>query len=258
MKGFRQGIYLVPNLLTTGNLFSGFYAIVAVFNANYLHAALAILIAMAFDFLDGKSARLTKTTSRFGVEYDSLADLVSFGVAPGILIYSWALSHFGRAGWVAAFLFVVCGALRLARFNVQSGSGESKYFLGLPIPAAAGVIASLVVLDLHILRLGSEIKPFLILGFIYGLAFLMVSTFRYRSFKDFHLGNRKPFHVLVSAVLGIIVLAAAPQVMLFALFAGYALSGPAEQLSARVIRRIMRRPESTPGSTSSTGPRSDA
>ncbi|HEY5594245.1 MAG TPA: CDP-diacylglycerol--serine O-phosphatidyltransferase, partial [Nitrospiria bacterium] len=187
MRDYRRGIYLIPNLLTTGNLFSGYYAIIAVFNANYLYAAMAILLAMAFDVLDGKSARLTKSTSRFGVEYDSLADLVSFGVAPGLLIYSWALSSYGRIGWIAAFLYVVCGALRLARFNVQVGSVESKHFVGLPIPAAAGVIASLVVLDQHILQMGTEIKPLLILGFIYVLAFLMVSSFRYRSFKDFHL-----------------------------------------------------------------------
>lgn len=258
MRDLKRGIYLIPNLLTTGNLFSGFYSIVAVFSANYFHAALAILIAMAFDFLDGKSARLTKTTSRFGVEYDSLADMVSFGVAPGILIYSWALTHFGRAGWVAAFLFVVCGALRLARFNVQAASVESKYFSGLPIPAAAGVIASLVVLDLHILRMGSEIKPFLILGFIYVLAFLMVSTFRYRSFKDFHLRNRKPFSVLVSAILGLIVLAAAPQIMLFAFFAGYAISGPAEQVSGKLFRRILKRPDPIQGHAPPTASRSDS
>lgn len=242
MKSYRRGIYLVPNLLTTGNLFSGFYSLIAVFNADYLLAAMAILVAMAFDILDGKSARLTKTTSRFGVEYDSLADLVSFGVAPGLLIYSWALSTYGRVGWIAAFLFVACGTLRLARFNVQVGTTESKHFVGLPIPAAAGVIASLVVLDHHILRMGTEIKPMLILGLIYVLAFLMVSTFRYRSFKDFHLRGRKPFHVLVSAVLVLIILAAEPQVLLFVLFAGYALAGVIERPLAAIIRKMLKHP----------------
>jgi CDP-diacylglycerol--serine O-phosphatidyltransferase len=221
----RRGVYLIPNLLTTGNLFSGFYAIIAVMNANYIAAAIAILVAMVFDSLDGKWARMTKTTSLFGVEYDSLADLVSFGLAPGLLIYSWALSSYGRLGWVAAFLFVVCGALRLARYNVQSGSVESRDFSGLPIPAAAAVIASLVLMDHHILRLGKEVKPLLIVVLIYILAFLMVSTFRYRSFKEMHLWGRKPFRVLVTAVLLFIVLAAEPQIMLFALFAIYALSG---------------------------------
>jgi len=255
MKDFRRGIYLVPNLLTTGNLFSGFYSLIAVFNADYLRAAMAILVAMAFDILDGKSARLTKTTSRFGVEYDSLADLISFGLAPGLLIYSWALSTYGRLGWVAAFLFVACGALRLARFNVQVGTGESKYFVGLPIPAAAGVIASLVVLDHHILRMGAEIKPLLILGLIYTLAFLMVSTIRYRSFKDFHLRGRKPFHVLVSAVLLLIILAAEPQIMLFVLFAGFALSGVIERPAAALIRKLFKQPAHprTPSSVPPTG-----
>jgi len=251
MKDYRRGIFLIPNLLTTGNLFSGFYALIAVFNADFLHAAMAILVAMAFDILDGKSARLTKTTSRFGVEYDSLADVVSFGVAPGLLIFSWALSSYGRVGWVAAFLFVACGTLRLARFNVQVGTIESKHFLGLPIPAAAGVIASLVVLDHHILRMGSEIKPLLILGLIYVLAFLMVSTFRYRSFKDVRIRGRKPFHVLVSAVLFLIILAAEPQVLLFVLFAGYALSGIIERPIAALIRKVVKPAAPVHGGSSS-------
>ncbi|MEK6683258.1 MAG: CDP-diacylglycerol--serine O-phosphatidyltransferase [Nitrospirota bacterium] len=246
MKDYRRGIYLIPNLLTTGNLFSGFYALIAVFNADYLHAAMAILVAMAFDALDGKSARLTKTTSRFGVEYDSLADVVSFGVAPSLLIYSWALSSYGRIGWVAVFLFLACGTLRLARFNVQVGSVESKHFVGLPIPAAAGVIASLVLLDHHILRMGAEIKPLLILGLIYSLAFLMVSTLHYRSFKDFHLRGRKPFHVLVSAVLVLIILAAEPQILLFVMFSGYALSGVVEHSVAALVRKMFRHPAPTP------------
>lgn len=239
MRSFRKGIYLLPNLLTTGNLFSGFYAIIAAFNQDYLNAALAILIAMAFDILDGQTARLTKTTSRFGLEYDSIADVVSFGVAPGVLIFGWALSSYGRIGWIAAFLFLVCGALRLARFNALVGSGDSRHFIGLPIPAAAGVIASLVVLDHHLLQL-EEGKPFLILALIYALAFLMVSTFRYRSFKDFYLRGRKPFHVLVSAILFLIVLAAQPQIMLFVLFTGYAVSGVLERPLSILFRKHQR------------------
>jgi CDP-diacylglycerol--serine O-phosphatidyltransferase len=246
MKDYRRGIYLIPNLLTTGNLFCGFYAMISVFNADYLHAAMAILVAMAFDVLDGKSARLTKTTSRFGVEYDSLADVVSFGVAPALLIYSWALSSYGRIGWVAAFLFLACGTLRLARFNVQVGTVESKHFVGLPIPAAAGVIASLVVMDHHILRMGAEVKPLLILALIYALAFLMVSTFRYRSFKDFHLRGRKPFHMLVSAVLVLIVLAAEPQILMFVLFAGYAISGVIDRPVAAIARKLFKQPAPAP------------
>ena len=221
----RRGVYLLPNLFTTGNLLSGFYALIAVFNADYVFAAVAILVATVFDSLDGRVARLTKTTSKFGVEYDSLADLVSFGVAPGLLIYSWALTNYGRIGWVAAFLFVACGALRLARFNVQVGTVEGRYFVGLPIPAAAGLIAATVLLDDHILRLGAAMKPLLIVVMTYVLAFLMVSNIRYWSFKGVEMHDRRPFQVLVAAVLVVMVVTAAPQVMLFALFAAYAASG---------------------------------
>ena len=221
----RRGVYLLPNLFTTGNLLSGFYAVIAVFNADYVFAAVAILVATVFDSLDGRVARLTKTTSKFGVEYDSLADLVSFGVAPGLLIYSWALTNYGRIGWVAAFLFVACGALRLARFNVQVGTVEGRYFVGLPIPAAAGLIAATVLLDDHILRLGAAMKPLLIVVMTYVLAFLMVSNIRYWSFKGVEMHARRPFQVLVAAVLVVMVVTAAPQIMLFALFAAYAASG---------------------------------
>src|SRR3972149_10359838 len=134
----RRGVYLLPNLFTTGNLLSGFSAVIAVFNADSVFAAVAILVAAVLDSLDGLVARLTKTTSKFGVEYDSLADLVSFGVAPGLLIYSWALTNYGRIGWGAAFLFVGCGALRLARFNVPGGTGEGRCFRGVADPPAAG------------------------------------------------------------------------------------------------------------------------
>lgn len=258
MRDYRRGIYLIPNLLTTGNLFSGFYSIIAVLNTDYLVAAVAILVAMAFDVLDGKSARLTKTTSRFGVEYDSLADLVSFGLAPGLLIYAWALSSYGRVGWVAAFLFVVCGTLRLARYNVQVASLESRHFVGLPIPAAGAVIATLVVLDHHILQMGTEIRPLLILGFIYILAFLMVSNFRYRSFKDFKLRDRKPFHVLVSAVLVLLILVAAPQILLFVLLMGYSLSGPVERSVGFLFRKAAKHKHPAPGHSSPVGPKQDA
>ncbi|MGZ3570120.1 MAG: CDP-diacylglycerol--serine O-phosphatidyltransferase, partial [Thermodesulfobacteriota bacterium] len=131
----RRGIYILPNLFTTGNLFCGFWAIVSVFHEKFEYAAYAILLATVFDALDGKVARLSGAMSKFGVQYDSLADLISFGVAPALLAFAWALRPYGRFGWLAAFLFVVCGALRLARFNVQSSSGEVKYFKGLPIPA---------------------------------------------------------------------------------------------------------------------------
>ena len=243
----RKGIYLIPNLFTTGNLFSGFYGVVAVFNAEYVVAAIAILIAMVFDTLDGKAARSTGTTSRFGVEYDSLADLVSFGVAPGLLIYSWALNAYGRIGWVAAFLFVVCGALRLARYNVQTAGRENPDFVGLPIPAAASMIATTVLLDYHILRLGKEVKPILILVITYLLAFLMVSNLRYRSLKNFHLWSRKPFHVLVGMVLILVLFVAAPQPMLFGMFALYVLWGIVGKPVAALAHRTRRRPDLASG-----------
>jgi CDP-diacylglycerol--serine O-phosphatidyltransferase len=228
-RGRKRGIYLIPNVLTTGNLFCGLFSILAVFNANYVAAAIAILIALVFDMLDGKSARLMNSTSQFGVEYDSLADLVSFGVAPGLLIYSWALSGRGMAGSAVMFAFVSCGALRLARYNVMSAASESRHFTGLPIPAAASVVATLVIFDHHIVRMGAEVKPILILVITLGLAFLMVSTIKYRSFKDLRLKDGHHFNYLVWFVLLLMLVVAWPQVMLFLVFAGYAVSGPVEK-----------------------------
>ncbi len=225
MKDYRRGIYLIPNLLTTGNLFSGFYAIVSVFNADYLNAAIAILVAMAFDVLDGKSARLTKTTSRFGVEYDSLADVVSFGVAPGLLIYSWALSNYGRIGWVAAFLFLACGTLRLARFNVQVGVADKRYFRGLPSPAAAALVIGLIWV-LH--SAGVPGKEISILALLVTVAagVLMVSNIRYRSFKDLDLRGRVPFMTILAVPLLFVLVFLDPPQVLFLIFLGYGLSGP--------------------------------
>ncbi|MGH7256273.1 MAG: CDP-diacylglycerol--serine O-phosphatidyltransferase [Nitrospirales bacterium] len=237
----RRGVYLIPNLLTTGNLFSGLYSIHAVFNANYLAAAIAILVAVIFDMLDGKSARWTNSTSQFGVEYDSLADIVSFGVAPGVLIYAWALGAQGMVGSAVMFAFVACGALRLARFNVMAATSETKYFTGLPIPAAASVIATLVVFDHHILRMGAEIKPMLILVTTLVLAFLMVSTVKYRSFKDLKFRGAGHFNNLVSAVLVLMLVVAWPQAMLFVVFGGYALSGPVERGIGLVEKVIGKR-----------------
>jgi CDP-diacylglycerol--serine O-phosphatidyltransferase len=234
----RKGVYLLPNLFTTGSLFAGFYSIVATINADFQVAAWFVLISSIFDALDGKVARLTGTTSRFGVEYDSLADLVAFGVAPGLLMYSWALRPFGKLGWLAAFLYVVCGALRLARFNVQINTVESRRFLGLPIPAAASVAATSVLLFYHLGGTGT-IRMVSVLVLIYLLAFLMVSNFRYLSFKDPDLFKRQPFGLLVLAILLIIVIVHWPQVMLFSLFTVYMISGPAGAL-ARLLRGRQR------------------
>ncbi len=216
-------IYFLPNLFTTANLFCGFFSIIASLKGEYSKAAIALFIASIFDFLDGRVARLTKAYSRFGEEYDSLADLVSFGVAPAILMYLWALKPYGRIGWLAAFLFLACGALRLARFNVQSQSIERKHFQGLPIPMAASVVASSVLLFLDYFSEGTKNVYMLSITFL--LAFLMVSNIHYRSFKDFDLRNTRSFGVLVLAVLVLIVLASHPELTLFVLMATYVSSG---------------------------------
>lgn len=221
----RKGIYILPNLFTTGSLFAGFYSMVAGINGDYRTAAIWIFASLVFDGLDGKVARATGTTSKFGVEYDSLADLVAFGVTPGLLMYFWALKPFGRLGWLAAFLFVVCGALRLARFNVQVNTVESKRFIGLPIPAAASTVAA-TILFFHHMGWPSSYKKLAILVLIYFLAFLMVSSIKYYSFKDPEIIKKQPFGFLVVAVLLLIVIAAEPAIMVFALFICYVLSGP--------------------------------
>jgi CDP-diacylglycerol--serine O-phosphatidyltransferase len=235
-----RGVYILPNLFTSGNLFCGFFATVATFSDRFIHASIAILAAGVFDVLDGKIARLSGANSRFGIEYDSLADLVSFGLAPALLVYSWALEPYGRIGWLAAFLFLACGALRLARFNVQTVTLESKFFTGLPIPAAACMIA-LTVLLYNRLELRITHTQVSILVMIYVLAFLMVSNIRYFSIKSLDLFRRKPFKALVIVILCIIVVVAQPEITLFAISALYVLSGPANLLAVLWRRRIAKR-----------------
>lgn len=215
----------MPNLFTSGSLFCGFYAIIASFNGKYLIAAVAIMIAIVFDGIDGKVARLTRTTSRFGVEYDSLSDLVAFGVAPAILAFSWALHPFEKWGWLAAFLYVACGALRLARFNVQFDTIEPRHFRGLPVPAAASLIAATILLfyRLGIKGVGANLC---ILFLLFPLSFLMVSNIRYPSFKDLALLKRKPFNTLVAMILTIVVVVAEPAITLFIFSCFYLVSGP--------------------------------
>jgi CDP-diacylglycerol--serine O-phosphatidyltransferase len=232
----RKSIYLLPNLFTTGNLLCGFSSIVAAINEQYERAALAILVAVCLDYLDGKVARMTNSASAFGLEYDSLADLLSFGMAPGVLLYSWALQPFGRFGWLAAFVFVICGALRLARFNVQA-TGIQKYtFIGLPIPAAAGVIASAVLLGRQLYGDFQGVdadRPVFIVLAVYALAFLMVSNFRYRSFKRFRLRRPRPLHCLMGGGVAVGLIFLMPEVSLFLVFCSYALSGPVETFLRR-------------------------
>ncbi|MDH5639691.1 MAG: CDP-diacylglycerol--serine O-phosphatidyltransferase [Nitrospira sp.] len=229
-KRRKAAMHLIPNLFTTGNLFCGVYAMLSVFNGDYMSAAVAILVAMIFDVLDGKSARLTNSTSHFGLEYDSLSDVVSFGVAPGFLIYSWALSGLGTFGVAVMFAYVAMGAVRLARFNSTVALSDGKYFTGLAIPAAAGVVASLVVFDHYAVHMTGEVKPVLVLVLTLMLSFLMVSTIKYRSFKDLKFKGPQQITYLVWGILGLMMVAAWPQVMLFVVFGGYALMGPVEKI----------------------------
>ncbi len=223
----KKGVFILPNFLTSLSLFCGFYAIVATMRGDFLQAAWAIIVSGLFDGLDGRIARMTNTTSKFGVEYDSLADLVAFGVAPAVLAFGWVLSGYGRWGWVAAFLYVACGAIRLARFNVQSSSGsKGNYFTGLPIPAAAGMVATTAIFCFHLDIANRALLSILFIGMIYVLAFLMISTIRFQSFKQFDFRNRKPFNAVVIAIVLIYIVASAPQIMLFAMGLTYVLSGP--------------------------------
>jgi len=228
-KSGKKGIYLLPNMFTSASLFCGFFAIIASIQGRYESAAIAILVSCLMDGLDGRIARLTHSTSLFGTEYDSLSDLVAFGVAPGILAFQWALEPFGRLGWLACFMFVICGALRLARFNVQKNTIDPRFFKGLPIPAAACFIASLVLFTTAMGGL-PESRHILIIVLVYLLSFLMVSSIRYLSFKEVDLKKQKPFNVLVGIILVFMVVAYKPRVMLFFILAMYILSGPAVTL----------------------------
>lgn len=232
----QRGIYVLPNLLTSANLFCGFFAIIAAIQGLFVKGAIAIMLAVVFDALDGKIARMTRTVSRFGLEYDSLSDVISFGVAPGILVYLWALQPFGRLGWLAALLFVACGTLRLARFNTQVGSVSSAYFVGLPIPAAAFMIAATVLL-LHRFGGGGATRHVTVLIMIYVLSFLMVSTVKYYSFKDTTLFKKMKFNMLVVVILFAIVIAAEPSLIFFLMMLCYILSGPFTTVWLRKIRQ---------------------
>ena len=239
----RRGVHLIPNVLTTGNLFSGLAAVVLVFHDRLETAAIAILIAMVFDVLDGTSARLTDSTSEFGVEYDSLSDLVSFGLAPGFLIYVWLLESPGLLGAAIMFAYVACGALRLARFNVMAGSGENRFFTGLPIPAAAGFIATFYIFNTHIGHLPDSVMPPVVIVLSLLMAFLMVSTVRYRSVKQLKFAGHNHFMYLVWAVLILVSVMAYPQLMLFVLCLAYVSSGLLEKGWSAVIVSATRDPQ---------------
>ena len=235
VKSTTKGIYLLPNLLTTAGLFFGFYAIVSSMNGKFEQAAIAIFIAMIFDGLDGRVARMTNTQSEFGAEYDSMADMVSFGIAPGLVAYNWALADFGRFGWLAAFVFVASAALRLARFNTQVGVADKRYFQGLASPAAAGVIASLVWVgtsyDIDGANYGYAVG---VITIITGL--LMVSNFRYSSFKDVDWKGKVNFIVVLLIVLAFIIVASSPENVLLVIFVIYTFSGPV--ITIRAVKKL--------------------
>lgn len=220
----RRGVYLLPNLFTTGALFGGFYAIVSGMNGNFAHAALAIFAAQILDGFDGRVARLTNTASAFGSEYDSLSDMVSFGLAPAIVLFSWGLEPLGKFGWAAAFVFVTCAALRLARFNTQIGTSDKRYFTGLASPPAATLMASGV-------WCGSEIELTLPVSIFAALVtimvgLLMVSNLKYQSFKGIDDGRRVPFVSMLITLSVFIAVIIDPPRVLFTLAFLYALSGP--------------------------------
>lgn len=221
----RKGIFLLPNLFTTSALFAGFFAVVAGINGDFTAASVAIFIAMLLDGLDGRVARLTNTQSAFGAEYDSLSDMLSFGVAPALVAFTWILQDIGKTGWVVAFLYVACAALRLARFNVQVGSVDKKWFIGLPSPSAAALVAA-SVWTFHSFDADAFGFKLLILLIVAAASVLMVSNIRYYSFKEIDLKGPVPFVVLLAIVLGFVVISVEPSVMLLLLFGAYVVSGP--------------------------------
>jgi CDP-diacylglycerol--serine O-phosphatidyltransferase len=225
----RQGIYLLPNLFTTGALFAGFYAVIAALRGDFESAPIAILFALVFDGLDGRIARLTNTSSKFGAEYDSLSDMVSFGVAPALVMFSWALGGLGKFGWSAAFIYVACAALRLARFNTQIDTADKNYFTGLASPAAACVIVSTVWVC-HDLGWVGENLPYevsvLVALLTATLGFLMIANFPYYSFKGIDFRGRVPFVVMIAVVLIFGLVTVDPPRILLIAFLAYAASGP--------------------------------
>ena len=221
----RRGIYILPNLFTTGVLFGGFYAIVQAMNARYEHAAIAIFIAMVLDGLDGRVARLTRTQSEFGAEYDSLADVVAFGAAPALVMYEWALRPLGRLGWIAAFAYCAATALRLARFNVNIEVVDKRFFQGLPCPAAAAVLAGFVwVIDDFDLQRAEWLYG-LATAVTFFAAVTMVTSIPFYSFKDINFRRSVPFWAVLVIVLGLMLVSANPPMVLFLLFVAYAVSG---------------------------------
>ncbi|OGI48927.1 MAG: CDP-diacylglycerol--serine O-phosphatidyltransferase [Candidatus Muproteobacteria bacterium RBG_16_65_34] len=239
-KRRRRGIYILPSLFTTASLFAGFYAIVQSMNGNFEQAPLAIFIAMVLDALDGRVARLTHTESDFGTQYDSLVDMVSFGLAPALVMYQWALSGMGKFGWLAAFIYAAGAGLRLARFNVQTGAADKRYFRGLPSPAAAAMVMGFIWV-LHASGIPGREISILALAVTVLAGVLMVSNIRYRSFKDLDLRGRVPFVTILIVPLVFVLVFLDPPQVLFLVSLAYTLSGPVAA-ALRLVHRVEDKP----------------
>ncbi|MCK5872037.1 MAG: CDP-diacylglycerol--serine O-phosphatidyltransferase [Methylococcales bacterium] len=236
----HRGIYLLPNLFTTGAMFSGFYAITSAINERFEIAAIAIFVAMILDGLDGRVARMTNTQSEFGVQYDSLSDMVSFGVAPGVVMYLWAFSSLGSLGLFGAFVHTAGGALRLARFNTQVETADKRYFQGLPSPAAAAILAGFLWVSVEY-NYEVETLKFIALILTISTGLLMVSNFRYSSFKEIDFKGRVPFMATILVMLSLAFIMIQPPAMLFLLFLSYAISGPVITLVMLRHKRLQKK-----------------
>ena len=246
MVNRRRGIYLLPNLFTTAALFAGFYAIVAGMNSHFEAAAIAIYVAMLMDGIDGRIARLTNTQTDFGVQYDSLSDLASFGLAPALVIYQWSLSSMGKLGWLAAFIYAAATALRLARFNTQAASADKRFFQGLPSPLAAALIAGMIWFGVSQEITDGSSVLFITFPLTVLAGILMVSNIRYHSFKQFDLRGKIPFVAGLIIVLVFVFIAIEPPLVLFLLSLAYAASGPVLTLIQIRKHRASRKPQDAP------------
>ena len=242
-KKRSRGIYLLPNLITTAALFAGFYGIVAATQDKFEQACVAIFIAMILDALDGRVARMTNTQTEFGAEYDSLADMGSFGLAPALVMYEWSLSSLvnvsftlGKLGWLAAFLYVASGALRLARFNTKASNTDKRYFQGLPSPAAAAVVVGFVWACFDNGIKGDEVAIISLFIIVFS-GLMMVSNVSYYSFKDIDFHNKVPFMAMLVVVMVFVFASIDPPIALFGCFMIYALSGPVLSIRRRFRKR---------------------
>jgi len=231
----KRGIPLLPSLFTTGNLFCGYYSVIATLQGKYAPAALAIGIAMVADGLDGRIARMTNSQSAFGEAFDSITDVLTFGMAPAALVFSWSLSGLERVGWMTAFFFLACSATRLARFTVQAGTADRRYFAGLPAPPAAAMLAAMAFYSPQ--PVDNEMVSWGVVAMVGMLALLMISKVRYRSFKNIDLRARRPSPLIALLAVGFALIANAPQTVLLLMASIYVASGPAERLWLQLRRQ---------------------